>query len=1000
MPTPVSSARQCLASEAAAALDEAVSVAQRRGHPQTTSLHMISSLLSLPSSSLRETCTRTSNSSYSNRVQFKALELCLNVSLERMPCSSKVIEEPPVSNSLMAAIKRSQANQRRQPENFNFYQQQQQYCSSVPVVKVELQNLILSILDDPLVSRVFGEAGFRSCDVKMGIIRPGNSFYPNHVFGCTSRYKRQIPPLFLCNDEMGSKGFNFPFVGCFSDENSRRIGEVMVRNKKRNPVLLGVSAIDALRSFLESVKTKIEGVLPLGLSGLCVICVKDEILKFLNGDCDEGLLELRFGEVERILENVKGNGVLLSFGDLKVFCEENVGIDVLRYLVSRFTKLIELHRGKLWLIGGVVTHEIYFKFLNKFPSIEEDWDLEILPITSLRFSMGGSYPRSSLMDSFVPLGGFFSMPSDTKSPLSSNAGQYVGRCNQCNEKYKEQVTALSNGGVCASIAEQCQSSLPSWLQIAESSSQNGLASIKAKDDSLLLNAKIAGLQKKWDNICQHHNHNQFPRALGFQVPEERKENTSNSTLNHSLASSSERVNKNVNSSLSTDLQQTSLKGLSSLDMLSKTNISDKSHHFDSSSTTSVNSVTTDLGLGIYSTSLKDPKLLYKALVERVSHQEEAISALTKAITQRQMKSNRGDVWINLRGPDRLAKRKLGVALAEILYGSRESLIFVDLSFQNETIHMDKFLKVANMYDLTMRCTVVDYLVEKLSKKPSIVFLENVDKADLVVQNSLCKALKTGKFTDLYGREVNIGNSMFLSTTKFIENGENLSNGKYSEEEILRAKGNLIQILIRFDLNDDLMCMEKGCSDFLLMNKRKIIVGTTSADQCGSSEVTKRAHKGSNSYLDLNFPAEGSEICSSTYPEEYSDSDSSLEKTRSWLETFDGLIDGTIILRPFDFDTLGEKLYEEMSKCLHKIVGSKCLLEIESKVMLQLLAVAYLLDENRVEDWIFRVLGHGFVEAMGNFSLDDRSIVKLVTCEGSVSKDDQFVGLLPGRIIVS
>ena len=119
MPTPVSTARQCLTDEAARALDDAVSVARRRSHAQTTSLHAVSALLSLPSASLRDACSRCRSCSYSPRLQLRALELSVGVSLDRLPTTKSSggggggEEGPPVSNSLMAAIKRSQANQRR-----------------------------------------------------------------------------------------------------------------------------------------------------------------------------------------------------------------------------------------------------------------------------------------------------------------------------------------------------------------------------------------------------------------------------------------------------------------------------------------------------------------------------------------------------------------------------------------------------------------------------------------------------------------------------------------------------------------------------------------------------------------------------------------------------------------------------------------------------------------------------------------------------------------------
>lgn len=82
------------------------------------------------------------------------------------------------------------------------------------------------------------------------------------------------------------------------------------------------------------------------------------------------------------------------------------------------------------------------------------------------------------MESFVPLGGFFSMPPETRSPLS-NARQYGVRCPLCNEKYEQEVAALSDGGVvCASVAQQYQSNLPSWLCSADPAFQSGSPSIK------------------------------------------------------------------------------------------------------------------------------------------------------------------------------------------------------------------------------------------------------------------------------------------------------------------------------------------------------------------------------------------------------------------------------------------------------------------------------------------------------------------------------------------
>lgn len=389
MPTPVSAARQCLTEEAARALDDAVAVARRRGHAQTTSLHAVSALLALPSSALRDACGRARSSAYSPRLQFRALELSVGVSLDRLP-SSKSLEEPPVSNSLMAAIKRSQANQRRHPESFHLHQihNQQQTAS---LLKVELKHFILSILDDPIVSRVLSEAGFRSCDIKLAIVHPPVTQ--------TSRFSRtRCPPIFLCNltdSDPGRRSFNFPFSGYEDgDENCRRIGEVLVRKSGKTPLLIGVCAAEALRGFIEGVQRGQVSLLPAQLTGLTVICIDNEISEFVVEGGTKEKMDSKFKEVGRMAEQCSGPGIALSFGELRTLVSDGVSGDCMSFVVSQLKSLLELHSGKLWLIGAAGAYETYFKFLARFPTIEKDWDLHVLPITSSKASIEGLYSKS------------------------------------------------------------------------------------------------------------------------------------------------------------------------------------------------------------------------------------------------------------------------------------------------------------------------------------------------------------------------------------------------------------------------------------------------------------------------------------------------------------------------------------------------------------------------------------------------------------------------------
>lgn len=69
----------------------------------------------------------------------------------------------------------------------------------------------------------------------------------------------------------------------------------------------------------------------------------------------------------------------------------------------------------------------------------------------------------SLMESFVPFGGLFSLPSELKGPLN---GLYQSAA-QCNEKSQQEVIAVSKERFAAWVSDQYQSSLPPWLQTSE-----------------------------------------------------------------------------------------------------------------------------------------------------------------------------------------------------------------------------------------------------------------------------------------------------------------------------------------------------------------------------------------------------------------------------------------------------------------------------------------------------------------------------------------------------
>ncbi|KAI5578984.1 hypothetical protein BDE02_08G061800 [Populus trichocarpa] len=638
---------------------------------------------------------------------------------------------------------------------------------------------------------------------------------------------------------------------------------------------------------------------------------------------------------------------------------------------------------------------------------------------------------------------------------------------------------------------------------------------KTRDDGTVLSAKVAGLQRKWDNICQRLHHTQppglnthlpqFPTVAGFQLVEDKKENAENPRSKNTSALPNGSRCVNVNSCIPSDIQKTPRKQLgfplpivseaksdcilskqrekpSKEEDLESGGLSSP-HNFSNSSMvngsqaspTSMTSVTTDLGLRISSVptsnelkktvnqnhmelpqdrsgsfsanvdvvhgsmsdhwalssssssspdyggqfDLSNAKMLFRAVVERVGWQDEAIRVISQTIARckarnekRQGASLRGDIWFSFCGPDRRGKKKIASALAEIIYGSRENFISADLSAQDGMIHTHMLFDhpEVNGYTVKLRGkTVVDFVAGELCKKPlSIVFLENIDKADVQAQKSLSHAIQTGKFADSHGREIGISNAIFVTTSTLTEDKVCSSINEfstYSEERISRVRDWPVKILIEQALDDEVgkmvapFTLRKGVSGSIFLNKRKLVGANQNPDRQEIKEMVKRAHKTSARNLDLNLPAEENDVLDTD--DGSSDNDHASDNSKAWLQDFLEKIDARVFFKPFDFDALAERILNELNGCFHKIVGSECLLDIDPKVTEQLLAAAYLSDRKRVvEDWVEQVLGWGFVEVLRRYKLKANSIVKLVACKGLFVEERVSGDHLPTKIIIS
>ncbi len=153
------------------------------------------------------------------------------------------------------------------------------------------------------------------------------------------------------------------------------------------------------------------------------------------------------------------------------------------------------------------------------------------------------------------------------------------------------------------------------------------------------------------------------------------------------------------------------------------------------------------------------------LSKRVVGQDEAVSAVSEVI--RRAGSGFADMDKPLgsmifTGPPGVGKTELCRCLAEIMFGSRKSLIKFDMSEFSEPHSISKLIGSPPGY--------VGYgsggkLTEAVKKHPySIVLFDEIEKADSEVCNLFLQILDEGKLTDSSGRAVNFRNTVVIMTS--------------------------------------------------------------------------------------------------------------------------------------------------------------------------------------------------------------------------------------------
>ena len=157
--------------------------------------------------------------------------------------------------------------------------------------------------------------------------------------------------------------------------------------------------------------------------------------------------------------------------------------------------------------------------------------------------------------------------------------------------------------------------------------------------------------------------------------------------------------------------------------------------------------------------------LDRILKERVIGQDEAVDAVARAIRRGRMglkDPHRPIGSFIFLGPTGVGKTELTKVLADVMFGSENAMIRVDMSEYMEKHSVSKLIGSPPGY---VGFDEGGQLTEKIRRKPySVVLFDEIEKAHPDVFNILLQILEDGILTDSQGRRVDFKNTIIIMTS--------------------------------------------------------------------------------------------------------------------------------------------------------------------------------------------------------------------------------------------
>ena len=204
---------------------------------------------------------------------------------------------------------------------------------------------------------------------------------------------------------------------------------------------------------------------------------------------------------------------------------------------------------------------------------------------------------------------------------------------------------------------------------------------------------------------------------------------------------------------------------------------------------------------------------------RVIGQNKAVIAISEAIRRSRLglaDENRPIASFMFLGPTGVGKTELAKTIAEIIFGSENNIVRIDMSEYMEKHSIARLIGSPPGY---IGYEEGGQLTEKVRRNPyTLILLDEIEKAHPDVSNILLQILEDGRLTDGQGRTVNFKNTIIIATSNI---GSQIIS-QYSEKNSKKPQSKLIkfqnEVIEKTDLNQSIMNELKKFFRIELLNR--------------------------------------------------------------------------------------------------------------------------------------------------------------------------------------